>query len=30
MSMTAVQQLQKKYINIQKDLTEDYHVNKEV
>ena len=28
--MTAVQQLQEKYINVQKDLTEDYHISEEV
>ena len=29
-SMTVVQQLQEKYINVQRDLTEDYCVNEEV
>ena len=30
MLMTVVQQLQKKYINIQKDSIEDYYVNEKV
>ena len=29
-SITVMQQLQEKYVNIQRDLTKDYYVNEEV